>query len=125
RDLARQRIVGTLVQLADPVTVEALFLDLEVGPEQGFRGQFFDREADRFGGRIETLVPNRAPSLAAAAGKQFRRRPEVNYSHNQLLLAPNMEPEEPEIQSYQSRCRTTVNRPGARRTGPICYSAIS
>src|SRR5664279_3983921 len=67
--LARQRIVGALIKLADAVAVEALLLDLKIGAEQQFRRQFLNGKADRFRRGGEAFVPDGAARFAAAAGK--------------------------------------------------------
>ena len=60
-----------LVEPADAFAVEALFLDLEIGPEQQRSRKLLDRKADGFGGGIEAPVADRDLALAAAARKQL------------------------------------------------------
>src|SRR5262245_41962710 len=79
--LARQRIFGAVVKLADGVAVETLFVHFEHGPEQQDRRHFFDREPDRFRGRIEAAIAGWAITLLAPAGKQLCRRLIVEAGH--------------------------------------------
>src|SRR5471032_1569996 len=67
--LARQWIVGALIELADAVAVEALLFDLKIGPQQQFRRQFLNGKADRFRRRRKTLVTDGSARFTAAAGK--------------------------------------------------------
>src|SRR5262245_37960536 len=71
--LARQRIVGAVVEAADAVAVDPFLIDLEDRAEQENRRHFFDRVADRLGGRRETPVSGRAVALLASTGKQLGR----------------------------------------------------
>src|SRR5215813_10165325 len=79
--LARQRIFGAVVKLADGVAVETLFVHFEHGPEQQDRRHFFDREPDRFRRRIEAAIAGWAITLLAPAGKQLCRRLIVEAGH--------------------------------------------
>src|SRR4051812_11151127 len=69
-----QRIAVAVIEVADLVKPEAHLIDLEIGAEQRGRRHFLDGETEGFRGGIESLVGHTAAALAAAAGKQLRRR---------------------------------------------------
>src|SRR5512139_127486 len=83
RGLARQWIVGAVIQLPDAVAVETLLFDLEICAKQQLRRQFLDGETDRLGSSREALIADWAARLSAAARKQFRRGTVVDHRHNQ------------------------------------------
>src|SRR5262245_19764526 len=83
RGLARQRVVGAVIERADSVAVETLFFNLEIGAEQQLWRQFLDRETDRLCGGRKALVADRAARLPAAAREQFGRGTVVDHRHNQ------------------------------------------
>src|ERR1043165_8526608 len=78
-DLApRQRIGVAVVQLPDPVAVEAPLLHLEIGSRQRVGGKLLDRETHGFGGTRKPPVTERSPlRLAAACREQLGLEAEV------------------------------------------------
>src|SRR5215470_8482029 len=74
---ARQRIFGMLVQTADSVTVEPLFLHFEVRSEQELGRQLLDRKSDGFRGFGKAPVAHGPVSPAATGGKQLGWSPIV------------------------------------------------
>src|SRR5262245_55564775 len=102
--LARQRIFGAVVKLADGVAVETLFVHFEHGPEQQDRRHFFDREPDRFRRRIEAAIAGWAITLLAPAGKQLCRRLIVEAGHAVLKHSRGGKASQPRPQALrQSR----------------------
>src|SRR5262249_47101704 len=65
RCLARQRIVGAIIERADAVAVETLLFNLEIRAEQQLRRQLLDRKTDRLRGGRKALVPDRAARFPA------------------------------------------------------------
>src|SRR5262249_11765705 len=84
--LARQRIVGALIELPNPISIETLLFNFEICAQQQFRRQFLYGEANGFGRSRKALVANRPARLPAPARKQFGRGTVVDHRHNQRLL---------------------------------------
>src|SRR5262245_22477354 len=77
--LARQRVVGAVVELPDTVAVETLLFHFQIGAQKQFRRQFLNGEADRLRGGRKSLVTDRTARLAAAARKKFGRGAVVDH----------------------------------------------
>src|SRR5262245_61627724 len=84
--LARQRIVGAVIQLPDTVAVETFLFNFQISAQKQFRRQFLYSEANCFCGSRKSLVADGTARLAAAARKEFGRGAVVDHRHNQRLL---------------------------------------
>jgi len=71
---ADQRIVHTVVQVANCLVVISLLLDFETSSQEKLRGKLFDCEPDGVRRVPKTSVPNgSSPGFLPAAGEQLRR----------------------------------------------------
>src|SRR4029453_1053505 len=123
--LARQRVVGAVVELPNTFVVETLLFHFQIGAQKQFRWQFLNSEPDRLRNGLKSLVTDRTARLAAAARKEFGRGAVVDHRHNQSSSAPNMALARPKIQhpavaAYQPEfCRVNIEwaKNMARRAG--------
>ena len=71
--LARKWIISALIQQANLLTVESLFLDLKISAREKLRRKLLHSEAYGFRGNLESLVLNAPGSELVAPGRiKFR-----------------------------------------------------
>src|SRR4029450_4807714 len=100
--LARQRIVGAVIQLPDTVSVETFLFNFQISAQKQFRRQFLYGEANCFSGGRKSLIADWTAGLATAARKEFGRGAVVDHRHNQDSSMPNMALTRPKIQHQLS-----------------------
>src|SRR5207302_7097165 len=97
-----ERIVRTLVKLANVRVPEPRLVDLDEGAEQGQWRELLHCKLDCVRRRFEPPVFDRLPALAVARGQQFRRRTVTEFAHGLFLQT------KPKTQFERSPCKLVL-----------------